>query len=293
MTIENENEDFQSVFDGEATVEISEEAQAPEEVQQEPEPDQGQSEVTQPEDNSEGEDIKGGVEDENAQKDEDPKLVPIAALHEERDARKALKSEVSGLQSQLQEMQNSQQQLMQFIQSQAQQQTAKQNEQQFVDPLEDPSAFVNNVENRVQELIEPVQQNMQHQEIAIREQNSFMQAQMQHGPEIVQAAIDAAHDAGLTNQFRSQSVNPVGDAVEWYKKQQILSQTGGDLNAYTAQIIDKAKAEAIAEMQANQGQQAQTKPLSKDSIPPSLNKQTGATDANASETDGDFFKSIF
>lgn len=286
-----DNDDFESVFSKQPDGESSSEGEQnqPELENNQPEPE-NQNPDEKNEGNEEGEGHEGS---EDPHKEEIQKTVPIAALHEERDARKALKTEVGELQSQLNEMATVQHQLMQVLQSQTQQKAPNQNEQQFVDPLEDPKAFVDGVENRVQQMIAPVQQNMQGQEILFREQQSLLQAQMVHGPELVQAAVDAVHQAGLTNQLRAYSSDPVGEAVNWFKNQQIVNETGGDLEGFKAQIEEELRAKILAETQQDQGHRQASKSVSKDNIPPSLNKQTGTGKASPSETDGDFFNGIF
>ncbi|MBO6549112.1 MAG: hypothetical protein JJ964_05775 [Rhizobiales bacterium] len=279
----NENDEFDSVFNEETNLDLSGQEDGPrnEEHHVTHEPENSQE-------TDEGElDQEKQTSEESTEKDDNPKTVPIAALHEERDARKALKSEVGELQAQLQEMAAAQQQLMQHLQTQPQQNTPEQH--QFVDPLDDPRGYRDNITNQVQQMISPIQEQVQVNQIQNREAQSFYAAQAEFGQEVVQQAVKAAHDAGLSQDFRFNSNDPVGDCVKWHKQQLLIQETGGDLESYVSKIKAEAKAEALAEQQqnANAGQ------VSKGNIPPSLNKQTNAGGVEAFVSEDDFFNNIF
>lgn len=279
----DDNDEFDSVFNEETNLDLGgleDESQNHEHLEAH------ESENSQETD--EGElDQKKETSEESTEKDDNPKTVPIAALHEERDARKALKSEVGELQAQLQEMAAAQQQLMQHLQTQPQQNTPEQH--QFVDPLEDPRGYQNNITNQVQQMINPIQEQVQVNQIQNREAQSYYAAQAEFGQEVVQQAVKAAHDAGLSQDFRFNSNDPVGDCVKWHKQQQLVNETGGDLESFVSKIKEQAKAEALAEFQQN----ADANQVSKSNIPPSLNKQTNAGGVEKAVSDGDFFNGMF
>lgn len=287
----DERDDFDSVFDVEPEAEMTAEVETQPEAEQEAEVVNENLDTNEPDGEPEGE---GGQE--KAEKDEGSKTVPIAALHEERDARKALKTEVSGLQNQLQQTQHELQKLVHFIQSQPQQQRTQggqQEQQQFVDPLEDPQGYAQAIQRNVQQMIAPMNETIASNQIQSREQQSFFAAQAQYGPELVNEACEAVAAAGLTNRFRYDSQDPVGEAVTWYKNQQVLKEVGSDPEAYKQAIFEKAKAEAYADFQKAQGQQPAANPVSKEKIPPSLSSQTSASGVAAGESEDDFFNSIF
>lgn len=105
----------------------------------------------------------------------------------------------------------------------------------------------------------------------------------------VQAAMLSGHpEMAALGQHMRTSDDPVGVAMQWYQRDKLLKETGGDLSAYKAKLLEDAmkdpafQAKVLEATRAQAGQAPSARPSI--NLPPSLNKATGA---GVSNTEGD------
>jgi hypothetical protein len=143
-----------------------------------------------------------------------------------------------------------------------------------IDPLEDPDAFVQSIENRMEQRFLNMTLN-----------ESERRARVAHGADAVEAALDAAQRSGFAQAFVSKP-DAYGEMVRWHKAQQLQETIGEDPNAYKERLKAEVKQQLLAEMR--QG----TPPPS--NITPPLSSATRA-DPNqpaAIGSDKDFFNDM-
>lgn len=103
----------------------------------------------------------------------------------------------------------------------------------------------------------------------------------------VQAAMMDGHPEMLAlGQHMRQSDDPVGVAMQWYQRDKLLKETGGDLSSYRTRIIEEAlkdPATLAKAVELARGQASQAPPGTRPNVqlPPSLNKATGSGVSNA------------
>lgn len=207
--------------------------------------------------------------------------VPLRELLDEREKRQERDRQMAEMQRQYAEMQR--------------QMEALRNPQQPVDLLTDPQRFQETIEQRFER-----QQREFDQRIRLHGINtSFSFAARQHGEEFKKAfaALEevAAPNKGGDLMLRDRIVNSPdpGEAVmQWYRSQQILRESGGDLTAYREKLLNEQKAsllkdpEFLAEALKAARSVAQANPTIRPGNPtglPSLTRKTAA----ASNDDGD------
>ncbi len=189
--------------------------------------------------------------------------IPPHRLREEAEARRAEKDRADRLE----------QMLTQVLQQRAPQQA--QQPQEPPDIFTDPEAWFKH--KRDQE-IAPVLQQLQ----AARLDDARAVASVVHGDETVKAAEQAFNELAKRGgvdpaeyQRIQSSPNPYRAAVEWHKRNSILSEIGTDPTAYR----EKIKAEILAELNASAPAQQQS-PANVVKIPASLNRATSAAPGN-------------
>ena len=174
-------------------------------------------------------------------------------------------------------------QMAMFQRSIEAQQQPVQQQQPPLDPVGDPEGFARAMlqENaHLRRQLQTVAENMPAHitEHLIREK---------YGDEAVDAAVKAAHEAGLGGYFMKQK-SPYKSLMEWRNNQTIAQQIGPDLKAWET----KKEAEIEARILAKHGIR-QPAPVPQN-IPPSLSTATRANGAvPVVESANDFFKSLF
>jgi len=209
--------------------------------------------------------------------------VPSWRLREVNEAREAAERRATDAFNRLSEME---QQLAQL----RQQNTPK---AEPVDFFQDPNAaFKQNVA--------PLESQIQQLGAGLGLKVSRALAMVEHGKDAV-AEMEKAIGEAMTArhpgipQLRAQmqgSDDPVGLAMQWYQREKLLQETGGDLSAYKTRMFDEAlkdpaflaKALEAAKAQAS-GQAPGAKPNNLVQLPPSINRQTSA--ASPHEQAGD------
>jgi hypothetical protein len=167
------------------------------------------------------------------------------------------------------------------------QQRAMQPQPQPIDPIAEPErAWA-----ALQERNAALERQMQEQAVHQRANMSEMLARREHGPEKVDAAVQAALQAGLNRNFMAQP-DPYAALMSWHNSQTIAQQVGPDLKAWEA----RKEAEILARYGIKPGTPpVATAPLAAapQNLPPSL---AGATRANVASpvepSANDFFSQM-
>lgn len=227
------------------------------------------------------------AEQQPAPDDDNAAQVPSWRLREVREAREAAERRAEeasrqayAFQHQMQEMQR---QLAELRKPKA----------EPIDFFQDPEAAIN-------QRLSPQQERMDQIERKLILNSSRAMALAMHGREAVQemeTAVDKAArenhpDMSLLAQQMRASDDPVQIAMQWHQRTKLMTETGGDLNAYATKLQEKllADPEFLAKAVAKatgQAQAAAAQPGTRPNVqlPPSLNKATGA--GNSPDADGD------
>lgn len=149
------------------------------------------------------------------------------------------------------------------------------------DIFENPDGFV---KQGVQEAVDPIKAEVN----SIKEQFSLMYAIDKHGEEKVNEAYSALHKAAISGDAEAiavvnrvkQSMTPFQEMVKWHEKQSIVSEIGGDPQAWFQKQLEaklqdeKFKGELLTKLQP-----ASDKPRPVFNVPPSLNRAASAAAA--------------
>lgn len=166
----------------------------------------------------------------------------------------------------------------QFQQIQRQQQQPQQQAVEPPDPYLEPEKFAQ------------YQQQMIDQRLLDHHVNtSELLTRQKYGDEIVNAALQAAYQAGISERF-VRTRHPFEALVAWHKKQQIDAEVGTDLEAFKKRVAEDAVQKALAGLKAGQPLgQAQTP----QKFPSTLADQTQAGDQGALLTERAAADSVF
>jgi len=169
-------------------------------------------------------------------------------------------------------------------------------------PKPEPVDFFANPDQALEQRIQPIQDEYAQRESALRLGFSKRFAQIEHGKEAVgemekavQQAINQGHpDMHALSMRMQRSDDPVGEAMQWYKNQKLMSETGGDLVAYKQKLLDEAMKDPAFQakvLEASRGaaQTAAAQPGARPNIqlPPSLSKVPGSGVSAAADADND------
>ena len=109
---------------------------------------------------------------------------------------------------------------------------------------DDPQGFVDTrLQSGVKQALDPVQTQMR--EMAVNYSRRF--AEQAHGAEAVRRAYAAAMEAAqrgdpgalMLNQRVATSQDPYGEIIDWHKRQDVFTKTGGDLQSYEKKLLDE------------------------------------------------------
>jgi hypothetical protein len=178
-----------------------------------------------------------------------PHMVPLGELIDTRKRAQAAEEAARQTQREMQQLKE-----MMMRQSQPQQ---PQNQPQPIDPVEDPQGFANALIHQIEERF-----------LNERLNDSERRARAEFGSANVDAALQAAQQAGFSSAFASRP-DAYREMVEWHQAQQLRATIGANPTAYQEQLKAQIRAQVLAELK--QG----TPPPS--NLPPSL---SGATKAN-------------
>lgn len=145
------------------------------------------------------------------------KMVPLAALQEERAKRQAYEQIYTAQ-----------------VQGQPQPEPVR-----LPDPVEYPAEYQ-----------QALQEQNSYMMLNTRLDMSENMARMAHGDEVVNAALHAAQQAGVVGQFQAKR-HPWGELVKWHEQHQALAEIG-DPKSYRAKIEAEIRAEMAAEQVTQQ-----------------------------------------
>lgn len=128
------------------------------------------------------------------------------------------------------------------------------------DVLDDPKGYAAFMEKQATSIAQNVRLDVSEQ-----------MTRQAHGDEVVDAAFQALQAANDPAAYQSvmQDRNPWGALVKWHQNQQVIRETGGDLNAWREQERAKIRQQIEAELATKQIKEAAGTPA------PSLAKATG------------------
>lgn len=169
------------------------------------------------------------VEDPAPAAEPEPKMVPLAALQDERQKNRTVTERLAQIE-----------QMLQASQQPGQQQ----------DRPKPPDMF-EDAEGYTQHMMQVIQQR----ESNIIAEMSERFARTQHGDDAVNAALEAAKAAGVVEQFRGQR-DPWGEVVKWHKQYQVMSEIGNDPDAWRAKERERMREEVMTELAGQQQKRA-------------------------------------
>jgi hypothetical protein len=158
-------------------------------------------------------------------------------------------------------------------------------------PKQQPVDFFENPDAALQQRLSPIEERFNQLQSRLMLNSSRAMAVAMHGADAVkemETAVDKASREGhpemtlLAAQMRA-SDDPVQVAMQWHQRTKLQSEVGNDLNAYKAKLKEQLLSDqeflaAAVAKATGQAQQAAAQPGTRPniSLPPSLNKATGA-----------------
>lgn len=207
----------------------------------------------------------------------DPKtgrFVPVTELVSERKKLKGERDNEAKLRAEAEanakayreQVETLQRQLMQ-VQRPAQPQPQEQQEAP-PDPYLEPEKFAQ------------YQQSLINQQLINQHVNtSELLARQKHGDGVVDAALQAAYQAGIADRF-VQTRHPFDALVEWHKRQLVNAEIGNDFEGFKKRVADEAVQKALAGLKA-QGMPAPAQAQAPQRFPTTLADQTQTGDQGA------------
>ena len=242
---DNPNQDADDIFnsdhdsDDELVSSADEQSTKAEAQPTEQPPAEPEAEPSEPEPSSEPE--------ANADADEgldDGRMVSVAALHSERDKRK----EEARLRGEAEER-------AKFYKAQAEtfMQQAAQPVQQPVQQQPEPQVELPDIyddpEGHTRAVAEQVATRVQSQMIDRMVNASQVRANSVYGKQVVDEALDAAHNAGVARQFISEP-EPFEALMTWHRRTKAIEEFGDDPAAYKERMEKEVREKVLAELKA-------------------------------------------
>jgi hypothetical protein len=170
------------------------------------------------------------------------RFVPLEELKSEREKRQEAQKARDDEARLRAEAENRAQQYERMIQDMQRRATAAQNPPPPPpDPFVDPEGALNHVQQNFQQLIRSQALDF-----------SEMRARDKYGDEVVEAAKNAAVQAGVVHHFANSPRPQTAwmDLVAWHKKHQAMQEVGDDPAAYKAKLEAEVRARVLAELQS-------------------------------------------
>lgn len=162
--------------------------------------------------------------------------IPLAELKAERQKRQAYEKQLEEANARTVALERQMQEFLQRVQQPPQQPQHQQ--PQMPDPWTDPQGAFEYQQQQTQNMMAHLNANM-----------SESIARQKFGDEAVNAAQQAALQAGLGEQFLMRR-DPYGDLMRWHRQASFLSKVGNDPDAYEKSIEQKAYERALADLRA-------------------------------------------
>lgn len=201
--------------------------------------------------------------------------VPSWRLREVNDAREAAERRAQQAEAERQAFQQQMAELQRQVQS-------FQKPQEQVDPWQD-------LPGHIQQTLSPYDRRLNAIESSTAFKMSRLTAMVEHGKENVLEMEKYIEQEQRSNnpQLRMLGVqmqnsdDPVGVAMQWYQRDKLLKETGGDLSSYKNKMLEDALkdpaflAKAVEAVKAQTGQPG-ARPQTTVQLPPSINRATSA-----------------
>lgn len=206
--------------------------------------------------------------------------IPSWRLKEEAEARRAAEARLEEFNRQMWQRDQELAQLRQQL-------------NQFTAPKQEPIDPYSDLNGAIQQTISPFESRLQSFESKLMLRASRAEAVVDYGKQAVadmEAAVQKAMQSGnpemqLLGAQMKASDHPVGVAMRWFQNNRLVEQTGGDIEAYKAKLLEDpeflGKAVEAARTRATNGQGS--KPNIQ--LPPSLNKATASLSHEAANND--------
>jgi hypothetical protein len=156
----------------------------------------------------------------------------------------------------------------------------------------DPYADLNGA---IRQTIDPFENRLQSFESKMLVRASRAEAIVDYGKQAVvemEAAIEREAqnrnpDLPALGQRMRSSDHPIGEAMKWYQNHKLITETGGDIEAFKAKLAEDPKYQAFVLEKARAAASGQTgqKPTNTIQLPPSLNKATSSLSNEAADND--------
>lgn len=164
-------------------------------------------------------------------------------------------------------------------------------------PKAEPIDFFADPNAAIAQSLTPIEQRFQTLSSQLTLRASRAENVVAHGKDVIAemektvkaAMMDGHPEMAALGQRMRNSDDPVGEALQWYQRDKLQKETGGDLTAYRQKLLDEAmkdpafQAKVLESARAQAGQNGST---SKVVLPPSLSKVASAARVTG-EDDGD------
>lgn len=206
------------------------------------------------------------------------RFVPLKELTSEREKRQSAekaRDEEARLRKDAEDNWRRTQAQVEEIQRRLHASSQSQQQQQPPDPLLDPAGALAFQQEQFQQAL-----------LNQRLNTSEMFARTKHGDQIVDAAFQAAQQAGVLQNF-VRSRDCYGDMIRWHRHQQVLARVGEDPDAYEKTLEEKIRAKVLEELKTgNRAAMPGQTPQAQPQFPGSLVDATG-TGAGAAQSISD------
>lgn len=222
----------------------------------------------------------------------DEAQVPSWRLREVREAREAAER-------------RAEQEAQQRYQLQTELQTMREELRKLQAPKQEPVDFFADPDKALQQHLSPFEQRLETFMRDMTLRTSRTAAIAQHGADKVaemETAVAKAMQSNhpdmqtLAQQMRS-SDDPAGVAMTWYQRHQLVEQTGGDINAFKAKVLEDAmkdpafQAKVVELIKGTSGQPGKPAPVV--NLPPSLNRVPSAGQSNSPDDNDSSDRGLF
>ena len=160
-------------------------------------------------------------------------------------------------------------------------------------PKQEPIDPYSDLNGAIQQTLSPFEGRLQSFETKMMMRASRAEAVVDYGKDAVkdmEAVIEKEMqgrnpEMQALGQRMRMSDHPIGEAMKWYQNHKLLQETGGDINAFKAKLLDDPDflGKALEASQAKaRGNQTSTNKIQ---LPPSLNKATSSLSNEAADND--------